>query len=79
MTDAEIKTAIRSELPFFAVTTQGDFLARYVWLGPVFRWQWNQMIPTPLQSDDLCWWLQAAAEEGHSIAANNRATPPEDA
>ena len=58
MTDAQIKAAIRSELPFFAVTRRGEFLARYVWLGPVFRWHWNRLVPTPLQEDDLCWWLQ---------------------
>lgn len=68
MTDTHIKNAIRSGLPFLLISSLGDVLARYVPFGPVFRWRWNQMIPTPLQDDDLCWWLQAAAEEGHSIS-----------
>lgn len=68
MTEAQIQTAITSGWPFFGVTQDGDVLARYVAFGPVFRWQWNQMIPTPVQGGDLCWWLRAAAEEGHSIA-----------
>lgn len=72
MTDEQIKEAIRSELPFFGVTQQGDFLARYVWLGPVFRWQWNRMIPAMLQYDDLCWLLQVSADEGHSITGVDR-------
>jgi len=74
MTDDEIKEAIRSELPFFAVTQHHDFLARYVWFGPVFRWTRNQMIPTMLQYDDLCWLVQVAADEGHSIAGTDRGT-----
>ena len=68
MTEAQIQNAITSGWPFFGVTPQGDVLARYVAFGPVFRWQWNQMVPTPVQGGDLCWWLRAAAEEGHSIA-----------
>lgn len=63
MTEHQIRTAIRSGWPFFGVTTRGEVLARYLPYGPVFRWQCNQMIPTPLQGDDLLWWLQAGDEE----------------
>jgi hypothetical protein len=63
MTEHQIRTAIRSGWPFFGVTARGDVLARYLPYGPVFRWQRNQMIPTPLQGDDLLWWLQAGDEE----------------
>ncbi|MCE1172527.1 MAG: hypothetical protein LWW84_14590 [Azovibrio sp.] len=72
MTDQQIKEAIRSSWPFFAVTRRGDVLARYVFMGPVLRWSWNQMIPTPLQDEDLVWLLQAADEDGRAI------TPPAD-
>jgi hypothetical protein len=68
MTESQMQQAITSGWPFFGVTPEGDVLARYVMFGPVFRWQRNQMIPTPVQGSDLCWWLHAAAEEGHSIA-----------
>lgn len=64
----EIARAIRSGLPFLMFTPQGDLLARYLPFGPVFRWGRNHMIPLPLQGDDLCWYLHAAAEEGHSIS-----------
>ncbi len=64
MTDAQIKNAILFGWPFFGITDHGDVLARYLWLGPVFRWRRNMMIPTPVQGSDLCWWLQAAAEDG---------------
>jgi hypothetical protein len=67
MKEEQIKQLITSGWPFFTVTTQGDVLARYVLSGPVFRWSWNRMIPTPLQDSDLCWLLHAAAEEGHPI------------
>ncbi len=67
MTESRIRNAIVSGWPFFGVTPQGDVLARYVMYGPVFRWSVNQMIPMPLQGSDLLWWMQAAAEEGHSI------------
>ena len=63
MNEAQIKFAIRSGGLFFGVTPQGDVLARYVLFGPVFCWKKNQMIPTFLQGEDLCWWLQAADEE----------------
>jgi len=69
MTNQQIKDAIRSSWPFFAVTPRGDVLARYVFMGPVLRWSWNQMIPTPLQDEDLVWLLQAADEEGHAMGA----------
>ena len=68
MTNEQLKSLITAPLPFFGVTEQGDVLARYVPYGPVFRWSWNQMIPTPVQGSDLCWLLHAAAEEGHSLA-----------
>ena len=67
MTEAQLKNAIISPLPFFGVTRQGDVLARYLPYGPVFRWSWNQMVPMPVQGSDLVWLLQAAAEEEHSI------------
>lgn len=76
MTESQIKEAIRSSWPFFAITPRGDVLARYVFMGPVFRWSLNQMIPTPLQDDDLCWLLQASAEEGKSIAPRNESKTP---
>ncbi len=68
MTESQLKELIVSQWPFFGVSPQGDVLARYVPCGPVFRWSWNQMIPTPVQGSDLCWLLQAAAEEGHAIS-----------
>lgn len=63
MTEDQIKDAIRSGLPFLAISPHGQFLARYMPFGPVFRWQKNRMLPMPLQGDDLCWWLQAADED----------------
>lgn len=64
MTNQQIRTAIRSGWPFFGVTSQGQVMARYVPFGPVFRWKRNQMVPTPLQGEDLLWWMQASDEEG---------------
>lgn len=69
MTEQQIKQAIRTGMPFFAVTPHGDILARYLPWAPVFHWQKNRMLPTPLQGDDLCWWLQAADEDDE---ADNR-------
>lgn len=63
MTDAQIRTAIRSGWTFFGVTSRGEILARYLPAGPVFSWKRNQMIPMPLQGNDLLWWLQAADED----------------
>jgi hypothetical protein len=63
MTNQQIRTAIRSGWPFFGVSSQGQVMARYVPFGPVFRWERNQMIPTPLQGEDLLWWLQANDED----------------
>ena len=71
MTESYIKEMIRTGWPFFGVTPNGDVLARYVFMGPVYHWSWNHMIPTPVQDDDLCWLLQAASEEGHSITGND--------
>ena len=66
MTNQQIRQAIRSGLPFFGVAANGAVLARYLPFGPVFRWQRNQMLPTPLQGEDLLWWLQAADEDDQS-------------
>jgi hypothetical protein len=63
MTDAHLRTCIRSGWPFFGVTSRGEVMARYLPYGPVFKWQHHEMIPTPLQGDDLEWWLQASGEE----------------
>jgi hypothetical protein len=67
MTEQQLKNLILSPLPFFGVSPHGDVLARYIPFGPVFRWSWNQMIPTPVQGSDLVWLLHAAGEEGHSL------------
>ena len=74
MNEEQIRNAIRLGVPFFAITPQGDVLARYLPFAIVFQWKKNQMIPAPLQGDDLIWWLQAAGEEGHGISGE---TPPE--
>lgn len=66
MTDDQIKDLIRRGLPFFAVTPHGDILARYLPFAPVFRWQKNQMLPMPLQTEDLCWWLSSKTDEDHT-------------
>lgn len=66
MTEAQIKQAIRTGVPFFAITSHGEVLARYLPLAPVFLWKKNQMIPAPLQGDDLLWWLQSSAEDDRS-------------
>lgn len=63
MTEQQIRSAIRLGWPFFGVTAKGEVMARYVLYGPVFRWNRNQMFPTPLQGEDLLWWLQAGDEE----------------
>ncbi len=63
MTNSQIRDCIKSGWPFFGVTSRGEVMARYVPYGPVFRWQQNQMIPTPLQGGDLLWWLQAVEED----------------
>lgn len=68
MTEAQIKTAITSPWPFFGVTPHGDILARYVPMGPVFRWQKNHLLPMFVQGSDLVWLLHAAGEDGHSLA-----------
>ena len=49
-------------MPFFGVTSKGEMMARYLPFGPVFKWSRNQMIPTPLQGEDLLWWLHASDE-----------------
>lgn len=65
MTDHNIREYIKSGWPFFGATSKGEVLARYVPYGPVYRWQQNSMIPTPLQGSDLLWWLQASDEDDH--------------
>lgn len=78
MTEDMIRYFIRSQMPFLAVTPQHDILARYLMFGPVFRWRKNQMVPVPLQDDDLIWWLHAAAEEGHSLGESEKSSPQSD-
>ncbi len=63
MTDAQIKAAVLAQWPFFGVSSRGDIFARYVPFGPVFRWNWNQMVPMPVQGGDLVWLLQAQGED----------------
>lgn len=63
MTNYQIRNSIKMGLPFFGVTAKREVMARYVPFGPVFRWQQNQMVPTPLEGDDLLWWLQSTDEE----------------
>lgn len=75
MTNEQLKNAVTSPWPFFGVSPQGDVLARYIPFGPVFRWRKNQMIPMPVQGSDLCWLLQAADEEGHSITDTDDGRP----
>lgn len=63
MTEQQIRQAIRNGMPFFGVTAKGEMMARYLPFAPVFKWSQNQMIPTPLQGEDLLWWLHASDEE----------------
>ncbi|HQX08561.1 MAG TPA: hypothetical protein PKZ19_17350 [Zoogloea sp.] len=65
MTDNQIREYIKSGWPFFGATSRGEVLARYIPYGTVYRWQQHQMIPTPLQGNDLLWWLQASDEDDH--------------
>jgi hypothetical protein len=76
MSEQVLKNAITSPWPFFGVSQHGDVLARYIPYGPVFRWRWNQMVPTPVQGSDLCWLLHAAGEEGHSLGDTEPSGPP---
>ena len=66
MDDSQIRKTIRLGIPFLAVTKKGDILARYLPLGPVFRWQKNRMLPLPLDVEDLCWWLETRVDEEHT-------------
>lgn len=75
MSENQLKHAITSPWPFFGVSPHGDVLARYIPYGPVFRWRWNQMVPTPVQGSDLCWLLHAAGEEGHGLGDNENEKP----
>jgi hypothetical protein len=68
MTDDQIRTAIRAGWPFFGTTSRGQILVRYVPAGPVFQWTKNQALPTPLQGNDLLWWLSASDEDDHPDA-----------
>jgi hypothetical protein len=63
MTEEQIRSAIRAGRPFFGVSSQGSVLARYVPFAPVFQWKKNQILPMPLQGEDLLWWLKARDEE----------------
>lgn len=63
MTNHQIRNSIKMGLPFFGVTSKSEVMARYIPFGPVFRWQQNQMVPTPLEGDDLLWWLKSIDEE----------------
>jgi hypothetical protein len=63
MTNQQIRNSIKSGWPFFGVASNGDVLARYLPFGPVFKWEKNQMVPMPLQGDDLLWWMQASEED----------------
>lgn len=74
MTEEQIKTAITSPWPFFGVTPHGDILARYVPMGPVFRWQKNHLLPMFVQGSDLCWLVHAASEEGRALSDNDGAS-----
>ena len=62
MTHQQISDSIRLGWPFFGIASNGAVLARYIPFGPVFIWKRNQMIPAPLQGDDLLWWMQASDE-----------------
>lgn len=75
MSENQLKHAITSPWPFFGVSPHGDVLARYIPYGPVFRWCWNQMVPTPVQGSDLCWLLHAAGEEGRGLGDNENEKP----
>ncbi len=63
MTDDQIRTAIKLGWPFFGTTSRGEIMARYLPYGPVFKWNRNMIVPTPLQGSDLLWWLKASDEE----------------
>ena len=65
MTDDQIRNAIKLGWPFFGVTSRGEVMARYLPHGPVFKWDRNHIVPTPLQGSDLLWWLKASDEEDH--------------
>jgi hypothetical protein len=63
MTDDQIKVAIRSGRPFFAVNSKHEMIPRYMYFAPVFKWEKNQMLPTPFQGEDLIWWMSARDED----------------
>ena len=63
MTDDRIREAIRDGRPFFAVNSRHEMMARYMYYAPVFVWKKNQMVPMPLQGEDLVWWLQSREGE----------------
>jgi hypothetical protein len=73
MTEDQIREAIRVGLPFLAVTPHGDILARYMPLGPVFKWEKNRMLPLPLQGDDLSSWLQEPDQDGRPAKPDDTA------
>lgn len=55
--------AIISGHTFFARLPNGDYIARYIRNGPVEQVTGNGLKPLPLQGSDLCWHIQATAEE----------------
>lgn len=57
-----MRRLVRSNMPFFAAAWDGKVYARYLPWGPVFKWDKNMMIPTPLQGDDLEWFFRAEEE-----------------
>ena len=58
MTDDQIREKIRNGMPFFAVNSRHEMMARYMPFMPVFRWEKNQMVPAPLQGENLIWWMK---------------------
>lgn len=66
MTDEQIRESIRNGRPFFAADHRHELYARYLWFGPVFKWTWNQMVPMPIQDEDLIWWLQSRDEDSEN-------------
>lgn len=77
MNEEQLKQAFLSPWPFFGVSAHGDVFARYLPYGPVFRWNWNQMIPMPVQGDDLAWLLHVAEEEGHALPVAQTGRSPQ--
>ena len=62
MTNEKIKSKIESGKMFFGVSSCGRIFARYVSYGPVYEWEFNQMVECPLQGEDLIWMLESSKE-----------------